>query len=186
MEVGEAIRGRRSIGRLAGAVSRQAIAELIGGAVRAPNHHLTEPWRFTVVQGEGRRRLGEFWGKRAAEVAGLSGEAAEKYAEGESGKTLRAPVLIVVSVRTDPDPVVASEDQSAAAAAIQNILLAAHGCGLGAIWRTGKMVYDDAIKRFLGLDPSDRILGVVYLGQPAAEPKEKPEPKRHDVIAWFE
>ena len=126
MDVLEAIAGRRSVGRLGGAVSHEVVRALIDAAVHAPNHHLTEPWSFTVVQGDGRERLGALWGERAAEIAGLAGEAAQRCAQAERAKTMRAPVLIAVSVRTDPDPIVAGEDQSAGAAAIQNLLLAAH------------------------------------------------------------
>lgn len=185
MDVREVIRGRRSVGRLGGSVAREAIVELIDAALHAPNHHLTQPWRFTVVQGEARKRLGDLWGGRAAAQAGLQGEDAAKFAKGESGKTLRAPVLIIVSVRTDADPIVAEEDRLAGAAAIQNMLLLGYARGLGAIWRTGKMVHDEGVKTFLGLASSDRILGVVYLGEPAAEPKERPTPNLDDAIVWF-
>jgi nitroreductase len=82
-------------------------------------------------------------------------------------KPLRAPVIVAVSVRTDEKPVRAVEDFAAASAAVQNMLLAAHARGLGAIWRTGELAYRDEIKTFLGLDPTDRIVGFVYLGRPA-------------------
>jgi len=82
-------------------------------------------------------------------------------------KPLRAPVIVAVSVRTDQNAVRAVEDFAAASAAVQNMLIAAHARGLGAIWRTGDVAYRDDVKAFLGLDPADRIVGFVYLGRPA-------------------
>jgi nitroreductase len=72
-----------------------------------------------------------------------------------------------VSCRTVEDPVRAIEDYAAASAATQNVLLAAHALGLGAIWRTGDMAFHPAIVEHLGLAPSDRIVAFVYIGRPA-------------------
>ena len=80
---------------------------------------------------------------------------------------MRAPLLLVVSTRTAADPVVAAEDFAATAAATQNVLLAAHALGLAAIWRTGAMAYSTAVKSFLDLEATDRIVAIVYLGRPA-------------------
>ena len=180
MEVLEAIKRRRSIGRTGGDLSEELVRELIEAAVWAPNHHLTQPWRFTILRGDARRRLGDFWGELAARENGLQAEAARKFADGQSAKLLRAPLLIVVSTRTDPNPVIAIEDHSATAAAVQNLLLAATARHLGAMWRTGAMVYHPQVKRFLGLDPEDRILGTVYVGQVAGD---EPAPAPRDVDA---
>jgi nitroreductase len=169
MDVAQAIRTRRSIARLDGDVPRETIRQLVELGCWAPNHHLTEPWRFTVLRGDDRERLGRFWGAIAADAQGLAGDAREESIRRDVGKLLRAPVLIVVSTRTDPDPVVAEEDLAATAAAVQNMLLGASALGLGAAWRTGRMVHDAAVKSYLGLDPSDRIVAVVHLGQPAMD-----------------
>ena len=92
----------------------------------------------------------------------------------------------MVSVRTDDNAVRAEEDLTATAAAVQNLLLAAHAKGLSAAWKTGKIVYNAAVKHFLGLEPSDRIVAVVYLGAVA---REEPAPRPRDVestIAWLD
>jgi nitroreductase len=144
---------------------------------------LTEPWRFTVLRGDARVALGRLWAERAADA--IAPDQREKFIEGEARKPLRAPVLIVVSARTDENPVRAEEDLTATAAAVQNLLLAAHAKGLGAAWKTGKMIYDLEVKRFFGLDPTDRIVAVVYLG---TEPCEEPAPRARDVdgvIHWL-
>ncbi len=171
----EAIRSRRSIGKLEGTVDEASVRELIELAVLAPNHRMTEPWRFTVLRGAARERLGEVWAPIALRDLPLTGDEREAALRREAAKPARAPVLIVVSVRTDADEEVATEDFAAAAAAVQNILLAATARGLGAMWRTGGMVSAPEVKAFLGLEPSDRIVGIVYLGRPAiAAPPAKP------------
>lgn len=186
MDVIEAVRTRRSVGKVDGEISRDEIRALIEAATWAPNHHLTEPWMFAVLTGAARERLGSLWAKISADEHGITGPERENYIEGTRQKVLRAPVLIVVSTRTDDDPIVAAEDFAATAAAVQNMLLAATATGLGAMWRTGGMVYNAQIKRHLGLDERDRIVAVVYLGRPVAG-APKPQPRKLDeVVRWLD
>ncbi len=103
----------------------------------------------------------------------------------EGAKPLRAPVLIVVSTRTAPDAVTAAEDFAATAAAVQNLLLAAWAKGLGAMWRTGPLAYRRAINEHLGLEPSDRIVAVVYLGQMAMTPPKARSRQTETVVRWL-
>jgi nitroreductase len=184
MDIIDIIRGRRTVGKSTGDVSRETIYELVEAATWAPNHKLTQPWRFTVVDGSARERLGLFWAQRAAESIEESARAA--FIEGEAAKPLRAPTLIVVSTCTDPNPVRAEEDLTATAAAVQNLLLAAHAKGLSAAWKTGKIVHDPGVKAFLGLQSDDRIVAIVYLG---AEALETALPRERDVrgcVQWLE
>ncbi len=180
----EALRTRRSIGKLEGDVSDDDIRALIEAALWAPNHHLTEPWRFTVVRGAARERLGTAWAALLESTTKLSGDERAALLQREAGKLLRAPVLVIVSVRTDPDPVVATEDFAAGAAAVQNMLLAAWARGLGAIWRTGEMAHRKEINPVLGLDDTDRIVAIVYLGQPAMEPPARAR-QFDSVVRWL-
>jgi nitroreductase len=175
MDVLEALRTRRSIGRLSGDVDGAQLRELVEAGAWAPNHKLTRPWRFTAVRGDARERLGALWSALVCAEADVAGEDLENLRSRERRKPLRAPLLLFVSTRTDPDPVVAIEDFAATSAAVQNVLLAAHARGLGAIWRTGEMAYRSEVNEFLGLEPSDRIVGIVYVGTPAMEaPKTMP------------
>ena len=183
MDVLEAIRTRRSVGRLAGTISRETIRGLIAAAVWAPNHRLTEPWRFTVVEGTAREALAARWGEIAASDA--PPDERTTIAQREGPKLLRAPILLIVSSRTDKDPVVAFEDYAATAAAVQNLLLAAHAKGLGAVWRSGAMAYHPDFKIAVGLEPSDAILGIVYLGEPAMNPPQPQTRRVDETIVWF-
>jgi nitroreductase len=186
METFEAIRNRRTIGKSTGDVPRETIRELIEAATWAPNHKLTQPWKFAVLTGSARERLGSVWGKAAAAAVDANDIARASIEEGEAKKLLRAPAVIVVSTRTDPDWVRAEEDLTATAAAVQNLLLAAHAKGLSAAWKTGKIVHSPEVKAFLGLDPDDKIVAVVYLGASATEDVA---PRNRDVdttITWMD
>jgi len=184
MDTMEAIRTRRSVGLSQGDVPRETIAELIDTATLAPNHKLTQPWRFAVVTGSARERLGDVWGREAA--AGIDPAKQAAVQEGEARKPLRAPAVIVVAAKTDPNPVTAEEDFAATAAVVQNLLLAAHAKGLSAAWKTGKITSSPGVKSFLGFDAGDRIIAMVYLG---AEGKEEPGPRDRRVattITWLD
>ncbi len=180
LNVIDALRTRRSIGKLDGIVEEHELNQLLEAAMLAPNHHVTEPWTFTVVRGDARERLGRRWADAVA--AELPSDAPGRAArlESEARKFMRAPLLIIASVRTDADPVTAVEDFAATAAAVQNILLAAVELGLGAVWRTGGMAYSAIMNEAYGLEASDRIVGIVYVGRPAGEPKPR-APRRFAV-----
>ncbi len=184
MDTIEALRGRRSVGKLGGDVSEEVLRELIELATLAPNHKMTEPWRFTVLRGAARERFGAVWAEIAGRKTELTGEQRIELMRGAAAKALRAPVIVAVSVRTDGDPVRAVEDFAAASAAVQNMLLAAHARGLGAIWRTGDVAYRHEVKTFLGLDSGDRIVAFVYLGEPTM-PAPQPKPRALDAVVRF-
>lgn len=184
MDTLEAIRTRRTIGKSTGEIPRETIAELIETATTAPNHKLTQPWRFAVVTGSARERLGEIWAREA--TADADPKVRDAMFEGEAKKPLRSPVLIVVAAHTDPNPVTAEEDIVATAAAVQNLLLAAHAKGLSGAWKTGKIVHSLGVKQFLGFDPSDRIIAVVYLGAEAKEDPGSRERRVASTINWLD
>jgi nitroreductase len=165
MDALEAIRSRRMIPRVGPeAPSRADIEELLDAAVRAPNHHLTEPWRFTVLAGAERERLAQ----AIAEEAGERGIDPDEALADARRKVGRAPVVVVFTC-VPADDAVEQEEVAAVAMAIQNFLLAAHASGLGAMLRTGGVAYHPSIRRHLDLAPNERVVGFVYLGYPSGD-----------------
>jgi nitroreductase len=163
----EAIKGRRSNGAVRSEQPpRELIAAMLEAAVWAPNHRLTEPWRFFVVAGVARRAFGE---AMAAGKATTTGEPAGGTATAQAvAKAMRAPVIVAVAVEPQIGPkVIEIEEVAAGAAAVQNMLLAARALGLAAIWRTGAPAYDPIVKAFFGLSPEAHLVGFVYVGYPA-------------------
>jgi nitroreductase len=185
MELFEAIHTRQSVSKVrADPVPRAVIEKLLAAAVQAPNHHKVRPWRFIVLTGEARERLGEAFGEgllRRNPLAPPEAVAADR------AKPLRAPVLIAVGVDKPNGPkVVEIENVCAAAAATENLLLAAHAMGLGAMWRTGDAAFDPGVKAVLGLAPDQHLIGFVYVGYPVAEVPPPNRPGADDRTTWME
>lgn len=143
-----------------------ALDTMLRAAARAPDHGRLRPWRFIVVEGAAREALGEVLANALrAREANVADAALAK----ERAKPLRAPLVVVVAAKLREHRGVPGVEQIVAAgAAAQNILVAAHGLGFGAFWRTGAAAYDERVKRALGLSPEDAIVGFVYLGTPTA------------------
>ena len=100
---------------------------------------------------------------------------------------LRAPVVIAVGVDKPAEAkVLEIENVCAAAAATQNLLLAAHALGLGAKWRTDIWARDAKVKEFLGFDADQLIIGFIYLGYPEFESEPMPRPSFEDRTVWIE
>jgi nitroreductase len=161
-----AIHGRRSVGRVSPEpLERAVVEELLEAAVAAPNHQLTAPWRFVVLAGGARDEVGA---AHARAVARLRPDADGESLAREAGRLRRAPVVIAAAVAPGEDPVQAREDRDAVAAAVENLLLAAHARGLAAMWRTGAMAHEPEVREALGLSGREAIVGFVYLGRPLA------------------
>ncbi|RIW34690.1 nitroreductase [Bacillus salacetis] len=189
MDLLEAIKSRRSMGLVKEEpVPEDVINQILEAGNWAPSHFRTEPWRFFVLRGEGRRPLGRILAEIAAEsMDEPSSETSQKKLEKTLEKPFRAPLVITVAVQpTEDNPkVIDVEEYGAVYAAIQNMLLAAHGLGLAGIWRTGKPAYHPKMKDLFGLTDKGEILGFLYLGYPK---REAPPGKRKELtncVKWL-
>lgn len=179
----EAITSRRSAKKLLSdsPVSRELVETIIEAATWAPNHHMTEPWRFVVMAGDGRIRLGE--AMSAALGSSAQGTTQERL-DAERNKPLGASVIIALisSPKIGPN-FVPQEEIVAAGAALQNMLLAAHSLGLGSMVRTGLHVYSNVMSRFFELNEHESVVGLVYLGNVAEPP---PQGRRSGIAGRVE
>ncbi len=185
MELFETIHKRHSVGKVkADELPRELIVRLLEAGNAAPNHFKVRPWRFFVVSGEARRRLGDVMAEsQRARQPQIPPEGLEKTRV----LPLRAPTLIAVGVDKPVEAkVLELENYAAAAAACQNILLAAQALGLGAIWRTGEWARDEKVKAFFGLQAEQHIVGFIYVGYPEAESEPAPRPSFEDRTTWME
>lgn len=181
----QVIRDRRSIGKCTEEVpDPQLIRQVLEAGTWAPNHKLTEPWRFVVLAGEARNGLGEAMGAAADRIAGGSDAGARARAKA-IGKPLRAPY--VIAILSEPDPTVPEiEEVAAAAAAAQNILLASHALGLAAMWRSGELIYTPEVRAYLQMSDRAHMLGVVYIGCPAMEAPKRERKPVNSVTTWWD
>lgn len=179
------IHERRSIGKVTDeAPPAELIRQILAAGTWAPNHHLTEPWRFFVLSGEAREGLGEAMGAAAARLAS-DPEAGERARAKAVGKPLRAPYVIAIAVEPDPgSPEI--EEIAATAAAAQNMLLAAHALGLGGIWRSGHLTFTPEVHEYFGLSARGQMLGFLYIGYPAMEPPQRQRRSVDDVAVWWD
>ncbi|UTF61362.1 nitroreductase [Gilvimarinus sp. DA14] len=161
--------------------SEEQLAQMLGAAVRAADHGLLRPWRFLLVQGEGRQKLGQVFCEAAvADSPHMSEAAQQKF----RNMPLRAPCLLLVIASVQEHPKVPAQEQIiSAGAAAQNIINAAYALGLGAMWRTGDMAYNHRVTDALGLGANEELVGYIYLGTPATSPAE---PKAPDVASLLQ
>ncbi|CAA9540375.1 MAG: hypothetical protein AVDCRST_MAG30-4683 [uncultured Solirubrobacteraceae bacterium] len=145
-------------------VPRETLDELFELARWAPNHNLTNPWRFRVL--------------------GPGALAALKTAAGpeSAAKLDRAPTLVAASVLQAGDPVCDEEDLAAGAAAVFIVLLGAHERGLGGYWRTPGVLRTAEGRAACGIEEGERVLGLIHLGQ--ARGPEKAPPERAPLDAF--
>ncbi len=190
MEVREAIKSRRSIGRVkTDPVPRELVEEILESAIHAPNHKITEPWRFHVFTGKGRGELARARAELARILAKAEGEEEELIAgrvSRERKKAFRAPVVIVVISKGGRDEVETLENYAACAAAVQNMQLTAHALGLAAMWRTGPAAYHPYMRDFFGLEADDRIVAYLYLGYPDTAERSRRRQPVSTKTAWHE
>jgi nitroreductase len=135
---------------------------ILGAAVRAPDHGRLSPWRFVVLSGARREILANAMIELTRrQHPGAAADELNKAGQ----KAMRAPTIVVVAAHTtDPAKIPAIERIVAVGAAVQNMFLAAHALGLGAMWKTGDAAYDDKVKTALGLEAGDHIVAFLYLG----------------------
>jgi nitroreductase len=185
VELFEAIHTRMSIGKVKpDPVPRELIEKMLEAAAQAPNHHKVQPWRFIVLTGAARDRLGEVM---AQALLKRQPEAAPEMVAAERAKPLRAPVIVAVGVDKPSVPkIVEIENVCAAAAATQNMLLAAHALGLAAQWRTGAAATEPEVKAFLGLAPDQHLISFVYVGWCMVEPQGYARPPASARTTWLE
>lgn len=182
MQLLNAIDSRSSALRLGDpAPGRADLERILAAGVRAPDHGRLEPWRFRVLRGDARQVLADALAEftRRTQVA-----ASPEQIEASRAKALRAPVVVVVAARIRRGHKVPEIEQVlAVAAALQNMVLAAHALAFGTMWKTGPAAYDADVKRALGLEADDHIVGFLYLGTAQAHAPVRPA-QLHACVRW--
>ena len=183
MDALAALHHRVSVGALTDPAPDNAQREnIFRAALRAADHGNLRPWRFLLVEGEARNRLGEIY-LRASEAA-----AGEPLADAQRERTLslplRAPLILVAITRLQEHPKVPFDEQRmSTAGAVQAMLTAAFAEGVGAYWRTGALAQNRDVAQGLGLAENEEISGFIYMGTPAKPPRPAPDLAVSDFFA---
>ena len=161
----------------------EAALELIfASAVHAPDHGRLRPWRFVVVRGEARARLGDLFAAHLERAQPNLGSEARERAR---LKAFRAPLVIAVAAHCNAGvkiPVI--EQTLSAGTAAHAMMLAAFALGFNAMWKTGGPAYDETVKEGLGLAATDAIVGFLYLGTQTSAPAAAAAPREwRDLVS---
>jgi len=189
--VQRAIVARRSNRRFADVpVPREVLARLLDAAVQAPNHHLTRPWRFFVVDQPGavRQRLADLAadGFRTAMRPTLPEERLEQGASNKRDEVLRVPALVFCFSVPGSSEAESRENYAACACAMQNLMLAAAEEGVSTGWSTGGITQDPTLRSILGADDNWDMVGALYVGYPDAElTPARPRPGASEFTRWL-
>ncbi|MBM3667955.1 MAG: hypothetical protein FJW90_10870 [Actinobacteria bacterium] len=169
MDVETAIRTRRTHKAYAPErLEREQVEQLLELARWAPNHHLSNPWRFRVLGPASLERLKQAAGPEAA------------------AKLDRAPTLVACSCAQGGDPVSDEEDLHAAACAAYIVLLAAHGRGFAGYWRTPEVMRTPEGLAALGIGEGERFVGLLHLGRPVQEQRRPDRAPVADVVEFLD
>ncbi|MEN3939889.1 nitroreductase [Prosthecobacter sp. SYSU 5D2] len=164
------IRQRRSIKPVdmdaARPVETVLLTELIENATWAPNHGMTEPWKFHVFSGSSRQRLADGLSTLYQQTTPAS-EFREDKLQKMGSNPLLAPVIIAcVMERSGGGKIPEMEEIEAVSCAMQNLMLSATAAGLGSFWSSPPVLDTAEFQNWLGIRSQDRCLGLLYLGWP--------------------
>ena len=164
-------------------IEDEKIEQLLEAANWAPTHKLTEPWRFTVFKGDGLRKLASFQSELYKEVATKTEKFDEVLFEKLGRNPMKCSHAISIGVKIS-GRVPEIEETNAVAAAVQNMQLVASENGIGCYWGSGGITYFEEAKPFFDLEPTDKLMGFLYLGK---FNNEMPIGKRKDItnkVTW--
>jgi nitroreductase len=164
MELFEALTTRSSAAKLAPpGPSPDELARMLAASANAPDHGRLKPWRLIVLDEAMRHVFADaaVAGRRAREPA-----PSEEQLESERSKIWRSPTIVIVGCAVDLQnkKIPEVEQVLACGAVAENLMLAAHALGYGAMWKTGAAAYDSGVKLAVGLRATDHIIAIMHLG----------------------
>lgn len=167
------------------APNKAQLTEILKCAMTTPDHAQMHPWRFIVIEGDARIKLGDVFAKAAQQ---RDPTVSTDKLLAVSQKPLRSPMIITVVAKITQNhpktPVV--EQIISAGVAAQHISLGANALGFGAVWLTGANTYDNSVKAALGVDAGDEIVGFIYIGTPSMNKPRRPRPDPADFVTHWQ
>lgn len=187
MQPTDAIQQRRSIKRFTDRpVTRAELESLLQAATLAPNHRLTNPWRFYVLGPEARHAYGLALGDRKARKL-TDPDAAKTMRENVATEHRALPAMLAVAMVQHENPEIREEDYAAVWMAIQNLAIAAVEMGLGTHIKTGAVMADPNARAAAGVtDEAQRIVAIVNVGEPAETPPAKNRDPALTHTTWMD
>lgn len=161
---------------------RDDLKKILAAGMRVPDHGKLAPWRFIVLEGEEREKLGNL----IAEALIAENNTSDSVAEKMKGYASQGPVLVVTVFSPTPNHAVIPmwEQELSAGASCQNMLVAATALGYASQWLTGWGAFSAHVMKGLGLESHERISGLLFFGHQAKEPTDRARPVVEDHIHW--
>lgn len=167
VSVYQALYGRRNTWMFTGEeASPELLNKVLDVAVWAPNHKLTEPWRFFVLP-QGSKHRQQVIDCIYNSALKQSGD--PERAKRATGKAANPPTLVFVYSAPGMTEKMTLENYGAVCAAVQNVQLACYAEGLAVGWESGGVVRADGITEVLGADPEWTCVGFLGIGFPEGE-----------------
>lgn len=157
------------------------LEKILRAGMRVPDHGRLTPWRFQIIRGDAREKMGEILAEAFQKA---NPDCIEEQVEIERERFLRAPLVIAVISRVTPGHKIPEWEQVlSAGAACQNMLTSALSMGYAAQWITEWYAYNDDVKAALGLEPGDQIAGFLYLGTMTEAPTDRARPEYEEIVS---
>jgi len=165
--------------------SASELDTMLAIASRVPDHKKLAPWRFIVIEGEARARLGEVVAEAC--IAAEKEPPSHVRLETERNRLMRAPMVIAVVSRVTPHRSAPEWEQIlSAGAACMNLCIAANALGYGTSWITEWIAYNKTVSAALGLADNERIAGLIYVGTAMERPEERERPALADIVSRWQ
>ena len=159
----------------------ESLREIMKAGMRVPDHGRLTPWRFIVIRGEARAKLGEVI---ASSFKTKKPDAIEEEIEIERERLSRAPVVVAVISKVRKEHKIPEWEQVlSSGAACQTMLIAAQSMGYAAQWLTEWYAYDADVKQAIGAEPWEEIAGFLYLGSGVGELKDRVRPDYDEIVS---
>lgn len=166
-------------------IDDQIIWQILENSNWAPNHALTQPWRYKVFSGSGLNKLAEFQADLYQKITPVEKFKLEKYERMKTNILKSSHVIVICMKRQKSEKILEIEEIEAVACSVQNMALTAAAYEICSFWGSGGVTYTDELKEFLGLEEKDKCLGYLYLGysdNPSQKSRREPI---QDKVEWI-
>ena len=164
--------------------SSEDLENIMRAGMRVPDHGRLTPWRFLVIRGDARIKMGKILGEAFKKE---NPDCIDEQDEIEEERFIRAPAIIAVISRTNPEHKIPEWEQIlSSGAACQTMLIAAQSMGFASQWLTEWYSYDDDVKRAIGAGPEDKIAGFLHLGNGTSELSDRARPDYDEIVSNWE
>jgi len=166
-------------------IDDKIIWQILENSNWAPNHGLTQPWRYKVFTGLGLNKLADFQADLYQKITSEEKLKPEKFARMKTNILQSSHVVIICMERQKSEKILEIEEIEAVACSVQNMALTAAAYDICSFWGSGGVTYTEELKEFLGLGEKDKCLGYLYLGysdNPATKSRRDPI---KDKVEWI-